>query len=930
MKYFSRNMRFCAVFLIAVLLTALMIPCAAQAEEKVLRVAYPDAEGYTMTTPDGHRYGLVVDFLNEIAKYTGWKYEYVDTNSTNLLDQFFSGDFDLMGGNYYAEGYEEYFAYPDFNCGYSKIVLLTRRDDDRIKSYDLSTFNGKTIGVFERATENIRRLKEYLSSNDLDCTIKTYTFEDLSITGDLFPFLENGEVDMLVGNSKDSESGFNVAATIESQAHYIVTTPGNQEVLDGLNMALEKIYQANPNFASEVYAANFSTIGSGHIVLSRQEQGYVRQKGTVTVAVPNNWHPIFCLDNEDQHDGLVPDFLKEVANYAGLQFSYLYCDNYAESISKVQSGEADMLGFFVGTEEDAMERGLALTSSYTKMDSILVRNKESTYPAEGLVGAVLEGCELPSNIVADEVKHYLTVAEALSDVNKGKVDFFYGISSHLEYIMQQQHFPNVVQVNLVNDSTDIGFAMGVPVDPDLFTIVNKAINNMTEEQRDTISSRNLVSIGESRMTLTGIIYANPELAISVVSVFLLLILATVILIFRARLHTAAMQNELEKAEAESRAKSEFLSRMSHEIRTPMNAIVGLTDLTGMMEGLPEKAQGNLAKIKSSSHYLLGLINDILDMSRIENGKMDLSRESFSLGLLLDELQNMMKAEAQERNLNFRVEKQIQNDVVLGDPVRLRQVFLNLLSNAFKFTPPGGTVRILAREDASTPEEATFTFRVADTGVGISEEDHERIFLSFEQVGPNITKSQGTGLGLAISKNIVQLMGGELLLQSRTNEGSEFYFTVTFPKGRNFAQMAQPAACTKKDRLQGLSILLAEDNLLNAEIAKELLTLQGAQVTHAENGKQAVALMKESRPGTYQIILMDILMPEMNGLEATQAIRSLRPDTASIPILAMTANTFKEDVDAALAAGMTGFIPKPIDVNYLYNAIEQARKDRVKP
>ena len=911
--------------LLSVLLTLLLVssaavPCFAEEEHRVIRVAFPLAEGYSMTAEDGSHYGLVVDVLNEVAKYTGWKYKYIDVENDEVLDRFAVGDFDLMGGQYYMDGLEEYYGYPDYNCGYSKLILWARKGDTGIKGYDLRTFNGKTIGVFERAKENIRRLQIYLELNDIDCTLKYYSYEELMETGNLDRFLENGEVDLLLGNSVSSGDQFYIAATFDSQPHYIVTLPGNTEILDSLNMALSKIYEADPNFAQKLYEKNFPAAANLNPVLSASENEYVNQKGAVTVAVPRDWHPLLCLNNSDEHEGLAADILKEISDYSGLQFTYLYCDTYAQALDKLQQGEADILGFYLDSGEDAVTQSLALTTPYAQLNSILVRNKESTYPSEGLVGAVIEGRKMPEDIVADRVISYSSMEEALSDVNRGKVDFFYGISAHIESIIQKNNFTNLVQVNLVNDSLDVSFALKSPVHPELFSILNKSLNTLSEEEKAAINSRNLISIGESHMTLLSIVYANPALAIAVVSTGLLLILIVVIIISRSRLHAAAMKAELAKAAASSQAKSEFLSRMSHEIRTPMNAIVGLTDLMGMDADLPEKSRDSLKKIKSSSQYLLSLINDILDMSRIENGKMTVASEPFSLCSILDEIESMLIQEAANKELQFYMEKEIRDDVLTGDAIRLRQVILNLLSNAFKFTPAGGRVSLIVREDASTAQNATYTIRIQDTGIGIAQEEQQRIFKSFEQLGSNYSKSQGTGLGLAISKNIVQLMGGELLLKSEPGKGSEFYFTITCPKG----QLDKKPTIEWKPgdkSLHGINILLAEDNQLNAEIAMELLHTQGANVRRAENGKAALEIFSQSKPGDVDAILMDVLMPEMNGLEATKAIRALsRPDAKTVPILAMTANAFKEDEKAALDAGMNDFIPKPIDVKTLYQKL----------
>ena len=929
MSIYFRNLKRGLAFILAMLLFIFCLsPWVSARQEKketVLRVAFPQAKGYTMTAENGERYGLVVDFLEEIAKYTGWKYEYVDTDSQSLVDDFLAGKFDLMGGTYYAEEFNRYFAYPEHNCGYSRMGLLARKDDSSIQSYDLNTLQGKTIGIYEKSTENIRRLKEWLSFQGLDCKIKYYTYADLKQTGNLYRFLQNGEVDLLAENNANEAENFYVAASFDSQAHYIVTQPGDQEILDGLNMALEKIYSADPNFADKMYEKNFEGVITGYAGLNEEELNYIQEKKSIAVAVPAEWHPMFCLNTDDQHNGFTPDVLEEVAKFSGLKFTYYTCNTYSDAINMVKQGQADMLGFFAGNQQDASRYGLACTEAYTTVASILVRNKNITYPKEGLVGGVLEGQQLPESISAQEVKYYRDAVDGLEAVNRGEIDFFYGVAAHVENIIRQQNFTNVVQVSLANDSVDISFATRSPVDSELFLILNKAVNNLTEDQKNTISSLNLVSVGETKISLSSILYANPAMTISIAGSFLLLILIAALLIFRSRLHSARMRLELERAEAGSRAKSDFLSRMSHEIRTPMNAIVGLADLTEMVPSLPEKAKANLVKIKTSSRYLLSLINDILDMSRIESGKMELESSPFSLNVLLTDIESMLVSEAERRGLVFRVESNLQDDVFIGDTVRLRQVILNLLSNAFKFTPEGGTVRFRVSELSSTETEGTLLIQVIDTGVGILPEDQERIFRSFEQVGSDMAKSQGTGLGLAISQSIVELMGGKIYLKSEYGKGSEFGFSITLPKGKLLKTVK--AAPEEENRLQGINILLAEDNDLNAEIAIELLQTQGAVVSRAENGKKALSLFEESSVDTFQIILMDIMMPEMNGLEATAAIRALaRPDAKTVPIIAMTANTFKENVESALEAGMTGFVPKPIDIEFLYKELNRALSD----
>ena len=906
---------------------------ARTSEKRVLRVAFPQVDGMSWTAEDGTHHGMLVDYLNEIAKYTGWEYEYIDTKGPAMLNEFVEGKYELMGGNYYIPALEKYYAYPNYNMGYSRSLLLARSDDRSIHSYDLESMNGKTIGVYENARENIRRLKEFMAINGLYCNIRYYKQEDMVGKIGLYPYLAKGEIDLLLNNVAHISDSVRVVVAYDSQPYYIVTNPGNKEVLDGLNMALERILDANPNFAAERYAVNFPD-RLVNIQLSDRDLEYVNERKTITVAVPENWYPLYCKETPlKNHTGIMADVLDEIKSFTGLRFSYVYAKNYADAIRLIQQGDADILGFFLGDENDAAQLGLALSASYVSANNIIVRNKACSYPAPGLVGALVENQRLPSGISVEKIRFYPSIKEALFAVNNGEADFIYGLSSRMEQDILRYHFTNLAPVTLVNDQSTISFALPIPVDPDLLTILNKAINNLSESERTVIRNRNLESIGVSEFSLTDFIYANPLQFMFIVMFVLSVLFTALLLAIGARMKATVIQGNLKRAEAANLAKSEFLSRMSHEIRTPMNGIVTIA-----MQNIDntDKIKDCLEKVIMSSKHLLALINDVLDMSKIESGKVELRHECFNFRAFLQDFENLYGEQAKSKGISYETVLASDLEVqIIGDSLRLNQVLSNLLSNALKFTPAKGIIKLRVSKTGEDQENVYLRFEVIDTGCGIAEENYDKIFESFEQENVDVTyKYGGTGLGLSIVKRFTQLMGGGIHVTSVQGSGSTF--TVDLPFGK-IKESGKPTRFSDIDGrsdlardcyvidydFKGKRILLVEDNELNREIAEELIGATGASVESAEDGVQAVKKFKESAEGYYDLILMDVQMPHMDGYEATRCIRALgRSDAQKVPIFAMTANAFAEDVQKSREAGMNAHISKPLDIRAVYKQMNR--------
>lgn len=909
---------------------------ARTSEKRVLRVAFPQVDGMSWTAEDGTHHGMLVDYLNEIAKYTGWEYEYIDTKGPAMLNEFVEGKYELMGGNYYIPALEKYYAYPNYNMGYSRSLLLARSDDRSIHSYDLESMNGKTIGVYENARENIRRLKEFMAINGLYCNIRYYKQEDMVGKIGLYPYLAKGEIDLLLNNVAHISDSVRVVVAYDSQPYYIVTNPGNKEVLDGLNMALERILDANPNFAAERYAVNFPD-RLVNIQLSDRDLEYVNERKTITVAVPENWYPLYCKETPlKNHTGIMADVLDEIKSFTGLRFSYVYAKNYADAIRLIQQGDADILDFFLGDENDAAQLGLALSASYVSANNIIVRNKACSYPAPGLVGALVENQRLPSGISVEKIRFYPSIKEALFAVNNGEADFIYGLSSRMEQDILRYHFTNLAPVTLVNDQSTISFALPIPVDPDLLTILNKAINNLSESERTVIRNRNLESIGVSEFSLTDFIYANPLQFMFIVMFVLSVLFTALLLAIGARMKATVIQGNLKRAEAANLAKSEFLSRMSHEIRTPMNGIVGMSTIAMQNIDNTDKIKDCLEKVIMSSKHLLALINDVLDMSKIESGKVELRHESFNFRAFLQDFENLYGEQAKSKGISYETVLASDLEVqIIGDSLRLNQVLSNLLSNALKFTPAKGIIKLRVSKTGEDQENVYLRFEVIDTGCGIAEENYDKIFESFEQENVDVTyKYGGTGLGLSIVKRFTQLMGGSIHVTSVQGSGSTFTVDLPFGKVKESGELARFSDINGRDDLakdcyvidydfKGKRILLVEDNELNREIAEELIGATGASVESAEDGVQAVEKFKESAEGYYDLILMDVQMPHMDGYEATRCIRALgRSDAQKVPIFAMTANAFAEDVQKSREAGMNAHISKPLDIRAVYKQMNR--------
>ena len=590
---------------------------------------------------------------------------------------------------------------------------------------------------------------------------------------------------------------------------------------------------------------------------------------------------------------------------------------------KLQSGEIDIAGPIIQDFYTQEQFQVVLTDEIFDITPVVIykgneyRSSLSTIAATdtSLYSELMVSLLFPDA----EIKQYDTQEECLEAVANGKAGATVIPSS---------------KINILNESPltqSLSFAeMAKRQELALFTtrenrraatIINKAIEQSSNVLNGVVLAQN--SVSEKKMSLQDVLAEYGDLAVGVSFVIIFVLLLLVYFLSVSRKKQMEALKEAQDANAANIAKTTFLNHMSHDIRTPMNAIVGFTDIA--LKRKPDKEVENcLKKIRQSSEYLMTLINDVLDISRIESGKLEYKPVPVDLINMTDTVLAIAKGYIENRDLNFYVSREeLKNAYVMADELRIREVLLNIISNAVKFTKDGGSISFTTENCPGNDEHHIIVrYRISDTGIGMSEEFQTRIFEEFSQENDGArTSYKGTGLGMAIAKKYVDLMGGKIEVSSRRGIGS--IFTVEIPLLIAEQVLAEKEEKSRKDMdLHGLHVLLAEDNDLNAEIAVALLEEQGLIVTRTADGKAALAQFCNTDPGTFDLILMDIMMPEMNGYETTKAIRNLpdRPDGKKIPIIAMTANAFAEDVQAALDAGMDDHVAKPVDMEILTSVI----------
>ena len=923
----------------------LTVPCRAaetnndEKQSQIIRVgSFEDTFNYV--DKNGVRRGYGYELMQALAGYTGWKFEYVKCDWSDCFDKLENGEIDIMGDISYTDERAQKMLFPDEPMGEEKYILYADLSDTDIGMSDFKSLDGKRVGVL-MDTEPEIMLTEWENKNGIHTEHVNVNNND-----DVEKKLANHEIDGFVSLEESiwSEQGISSVTTIGKSGIYFAINKERSDIKTELDYAMRQLEQDSPFFKADLYKKYFTL---DYIqVLTGKEKVWVEEHGGIQIGFLNNDPAIFSMDKETgKLTGMLAEYISYAKDCLGnqtLEFNIQAYDNYDEIIQALQNREIDMIFYAGRNPYFAEQNGYALTNTAWTYSLMAVTDEEKFDENKVHTVAVpKEKYALKQHIAFSYPEWKLVDCDSLDNaadmVIQGKADcFLMGASQALIYDNSQK-FKSVPLTKTMEACFTVREGEG-----SLLSILNKTIKAMPSDM--LTSALAIYDSTADKVTFSDFIKDNLLVFLATVGFLALSIIGIILVLLRkarkaeavaklAAKDTKKLNDKLEialkKAEDASLAKTRFLNNMSHDIRTPMNAILGYAQL--MEEELKEKdlpeTSDHLEKLQQSGNLLLSIINNVLDMARIESGKMEIDENYGRIEDIRQTLFEIFGDEAKKKNIALHYTINVEHEHILTDTTKVKEIFVNILSNAIKYTPSGGSVMINIDElVCDEPGYMMVRTRVSDTGIGMSQDYLTKIFDAFTRER-NTTKSKitGSGLGMSIVKRYVDLLGGTIDVESEPGKGSTFTVTLKhrIADESYYVKKHDEGSGTASKILEGKNILLAEDNDLNAEIAEAILERAGLKTERVEDGIQCVNKITKMPVGTYDMILMDIQMPRMDGYKATQAIRHLPDkDKACIPIVAMTANAFEEDKRDAVAAGMNGHIAKPIQIDKLLSMLAE--------
>lgn len=914
---------------LAIVLTTLTVlsavtPAPARAADtdqqvKTVRVGWlVNNEGFQDGNPGERLSGWGYEYLQTLSYYTpGWQYEYVSGTFTELMDMLEAGEIDLMPNISYSEERAQKLLYSSNPEGTERYYIYAKPDRDDLSKGDPQALQGLTIGCNPGVMQTIVG-QQWLASEGI-----TYAYKEMPGGGDLFAALANDEVDAIIMNDTTSSPSASPMFYVGSSDYYFAVPKSRPDLMDDINSAMAAINRDNPRYNDEV-KSNYSAQNSGSASLTGDERAWLKaNNNTATLGYLTGKLP-YCNENENgEMEGSLAALATTLRDKFGITVKTVAFENNEKLQKALTKGAVDVALPIYRDYWLAEQTGFIQSNSLGTMSITAIHAGSDL--SKDLQSIACTNSSIVNRRVLESLYPTATITECKSGdemfnaLALGKVDSIIVPSSRMETIRDTHDIEEYDKTELPSTAElSCWISRGKP---ELLGIINKGIINAGESL--SASNYSSASFTAQESDALRFLYRNRTAIASVlIGILSISIILLIWALWRAR-------TEREKAVAANTAKSAFLTRMSHDIRTPLNGILGLIEIEELKEGDIQVARESRTKARVAANHLLSLINDILEMGRIEEHKMTLEHESFNLKELCDDALVLCKLRASDRGITLlnTSEPYAVDQSMVGSPTHIRRIIINLLDNSIKYNKHGGTVTFSSTVKPLNDAHALFCFTIEDTGIGMTPEFLKHIYEPFAQEGNDArSKFQGTGMGMPIVKSLIGMMGGTIEISSELGVGSAFNVQIPLdvdknPQAREHLDK-QAGSCSLVD----MNVLLAEDNDLNAEIAQTLLESEGVIVTRTNDGSEAVNLYVGRPAGSFDVILMDIMMPGMDGYEATRTIRlSEKADAATIPIIALTANAFAEDAKTAHDAGMNAHLSKPLDFEKLKNMLARIKQ-----
>lgn len=887
---------------------------------KTVRVGWlVNNEGFQDGTPGERLSGWGYEYLQTLSYYTpGWRYEYVSGTFTELMDMLEAGEIDLMPNISYSEERAQKLLFSSNPEGTERYYIYAKPDRDDLAKGDPQALQGLTIGCNPGVMQTFVG-QQWLANEGIACAYREYDGGS-----DLFNALADDEVDAAIMNDTISSPEASPMFYVGSSDYYLAVPKSRSDLMNDINAAMTAIARVNPRYNDEV-KSNYSTQNSGSSSLNSPERSWLKANGnTITLGYITGKLP-YCNEDEDgEMEGSLASLATTLHDQFGITVKTVAFDSYKMMSKALSKGSIDVAlpvyRDYWFAEQSGVVQSVSLgTISLTAIHSGSNLNKDLQNIA-CTKSSFINRNVLESLFPTATVTEYRSDDEAFDALRRGTARCVVAPSSRVKTLGDRYDLEDCETVELP-DTCELScwISRGKT---ELLGIINKGIINAGESLSASNYSSTSYTAQESN-TLQFLYRNRTAVASTLIGMLSVSIVLLIWALVRAR-------TEREKADAANAAKTAFLTRMSHDIRTPLNGILGLIDIEELKEGDIRVARESRAKARVAANHLLSLINDILEMGKIEDRKITLEHAPFNLKELCDNTLVLCKLRASDNGITMQDNSlpYTTGPYMVGSPTHIRQIMINLLDNSIKYNKRGGSVTFSSKTKPLDNGRALFCFSVSDTGIGMTPKFLKHIYEPFAQEGDDArSKFQGTGMGMPIVKSLIELMDGTIEVTSELHVGTSFYVEIPLDIDENPQARANTVESAPDCSLADMNVLLAEDNELNAEIAQALLESEGIVVTRAANGNEVVDLYLSHPAGSFDAILMDIMMPDMDGYEATRVIRlSEKVDAADIPIIALTANAFAEDAKAAHDAGMNAHLSKPLDFNKLKNILARIKKN----